>query len=288
VTRRRSGALLVAIALIVGAACSDDDDGDDEPAPSSTSAPAASGSTAPSSSRPAATSPVRVYFARTEKVATAGREVEPPALARGALLALLEGPDEVEAGIGMGSEIPDGTRLRGVNISDGAATVDLSDEFQQGGGSSSMQLRVAQVVFTLTQFDTVESVSIRIDGVDVTAIGGEGVPATDLDRADFPDQTPLILVESPVPGERVTSPVTISGIANTFEANVQYAIVGPDDLPIADGFTTATAGTGTWGDFSVSAPFTATAGTPATVRAFESSARDGQPVNVYDVPVRLG
>ena len=38
-------------------------------------------------------------------------------------------------------------------------------------------------------------------------IGGEGVPAEDLTRADFEDVTPLILVESPVPGEAVTSPV---------------------------------------------------------------------------------
>ena len=43
-----------------------------------------------------------------------------------------------------------------------------------------------------------------------------------------------------------------------------------------------------WGDFSVAVPFTAPAGAPATVRAFESSAENGQPINVYDVPVQLG
>jgi hypothetical protein len=231
---------------------------------------------------------VRVYFVRAEKVATAGRRVQPPAVARGALEGLLGGPDGAETAIGMSTAIPDGTRLLGVSVAGGTATVDLSDDFQDGGGSLSMQLRVAEVVFTLTQFPSVQDVSIRIDGESVTAIGAEGVPATGLDRSDFRDVTPLILVESPVPGETVTSPVTISGISNTFEANVQYAIVGPGDVPITSGFTTATAGTGTWGDFSVSVPFSAPAGTSATVRAFESSAEDGQPVSVYEVPVQLG
>ena len=285
--RRRIGALLVVLTLLVVAAgCSDD--GDDEPTPTATSAPTSTDGTAPVSTRPAATTPVRVYFVRAEKVATAGRRVQSPAVARGALEGLLGGPDGAETAIGMSTAIPDGTRLLGVSIAGGTATVDLSDDFQDGGGSLSMQLRVAEVVFTLTQFPSVQDVSIRIDGESVTAIGAEGVPATGLDRSDFRDVTPLILVESPVPGETVASPVTISGISNTFEANVQYAIVGPGDVPITSGFTTATVGTGTWGDFSVPVPFSAPAGTSATVRAFESSARDGQPVNVYDVPVQLG
>ena len=97
---------------------------------------------------------VRVYFARDEKVATAGRTVEPPAVARGAMEALLAGPDALESGIGMTTAIPAGTTLRGVTIADGTARVDLSSQFASGGGSLSMQLRVAQVVFTLTQFDT--------------------------------------------------------------------------------------------------------------------------------------
>ena len=52
--------------------------------------------------------------------------------------------------IGMVNGIPDGTEVLGVDISDGVATVDLSEEFASGGGSLSMQLRVAQVVFTST------------------------------------------------------------------------------------------------------------------------------------------
>ena len=68
----------------------------------------------------------------------------------------------------------------------------------------------AQIVYTLTQFPTVESVEI----------GGKSYT-----RADFEEQTPSVLVESPLPFEEVTSPLRATGTANTFEANFNYELV---------------------------------------------------------------
>lgn len=231
---------------------------------------------------------VLVYFARDEKVATGGETVPTPALARGALEALLAGPDGTEVDAGMGTEIPEGTELLGVDIADGTATVDLSSTFASGGGSLSMTVRVAQVVFTLTQFASVDEVDVRLDGEAVDGIGGEGVPAEDLTRADFEAVTPLILVESPVPGSVVTSPVELGGLSNTFEATVRYTVTAADGTVVADGFTTATAGTGTWGTFSVSVSLDGSPSGAGTVTAFEGSAEDGAQVNVYEVPVSFG
>ena len=279
---------LAVVVLLVGA-CGDDDDGDQEPSDDTTAAPTTTTTAAPgtTTSVPAGEAvAVRVYFVRGEAVATAGRAATAPAVARGALTELLAGPDDFEAGIGMTTEIPDGTELLGVDLADGAATVDLSGEFESGGGSLSMQMRVAEVVFTVTQFPTVETVSIELDGEAVDAIGGEGVPATDLTRADFENVTPFILVESPVPGETVSNPFSVSGISNTFEANVQYRLVGTDGTVLDEGFTTATAGTGTWGDFAFDSSFDAVG--EGTLEVFESSAQDGSVINLYEVPLRLG
>jgi hypothetical protein len=272
----------LATALLTVAACGGDDD---DSAGTTTEAPATS---SPTTTEPSEQAPVRVYFAWNEKVGTAGRTVDATEIEQASVEALLEGPDAIETDIGMTTQIPEGTELLGVTVTDGEATVDLSNEFQSGGGSLSMQLRTAQVVFTLTQFDTVDLVTIRLDGTAVDGIGGEGIPADDLTRKDFENVTPFILVESPVPGANVTSPLSVSGISNTFEANVRYSITDPEGLILQDGFTTATAGNGTWGDFSFDVEFTTDRTGLGAVIVFQEDASTGQPRDVYEVPVRMG
>jgi germination protein M len=229
-----------------------------------------------------------VYFARDEKVAAAGRTVSTPSTGRNAVQALLAGPDDLEADAGLTTAVPEGTELLDIDIDDGLATVDLSGDFAAGGGSLSMQLRVAQVVFTLTQFDSVDTVTILLDGEEATeGIGGEGVPATGVDRGDVENVTPFVLVTSPLPGQQVGSPLRIGGIANTFEANVLYEVVGPDGEVLEDGFTTATAGNGVWGEFSVTVDLDIEGSGLGTVVAYQDDAESGERRDVYEVPVRM-
>ncbi len=229
-----------------------------------------------------------MYFMRDEKIATGGATTDADDKVEGALEELLAGPDEFDAEIGMSSEIPDGTELMSLEVSGGMATIDLSAEFESGGGSLSMQARVAQVVFTVTQFDDVDTVSFQIDGADVESIGGEGIPATEVDRTDFTNVTPNILVESPLPGSDVMSPVTVSGMSNTFEANVEYSVTDPEGLIIEEGFTTATAGNGTWGEFEFTVEFSTDRTGLGAVIVFQTSAETGEQADVYEVPVQMG
>lgn len=294
-----AGVLLVAGLLAFGG-CGDDDDtttptatADAAASPGVPTATAAASVTpakpTPTASQPATSAAdvaVAVYFARDEKVVTAGRTVTAPAVARGALEALLAGPNAAEKGAGMGSAIPAGTRLLGITIDKGLATVDVSKEFASGGGSLSMTTRVAQVVYTLTQFDTVERVTIRIDGREVEGIGGEGVPSKDLTRDDFRDNTPLILVETPLPGQEVGTEIRVEGESNTFEASLSWEVRDGAGKVVREGFATATSGTGTWGTFAFTIELPRMDTGPMTLVLFERSARDGSPVNVYEVPLK--
>ena len=197
-----------------------------------------------------------------------------------ALELLLDSPD---------TAIPSGTRLLGVDLDDGVATVDLSKEFESGGGSTSMFLRLAQVVYTATQFDGVKSVRFHLDGTPVDVFSSEGIVIDKpLTRKDYEDLLPAIVVESPAADQTVKSPLVVSGISNVFEANVTIKLLDASGKELASTFTTATCGTGCWGTLEKSVPFSvARAQTGTLVVADDDADGDGKPAHEVRIPVRL-
>lgn len=210
------------------------------------------------------------------------------AVGRAALTELFEGPTRQEAGAGVFTAVPDGTEILDLSIKDGVATVDLSAEFEQGGGSSAEMMQLAQLTYTLTEFASVDAVALEIEGEPVEVFGGHGIiidhPMT---RRDFEQLLPPILVASPVIGERVRSPITIVGSSDVFEATVSIAILDENDDPIVQTFTTATCGTGCRGDYETNVSYELGRTQEGTVVVFESSAEDGSPIHVVEVPVTL-
>jgi hypothetical protein len=254
------------------------------------------GSTSTTGTRPATTSAadtapttsVAVYYLRDGRLSPVRRTIEAtPAVARAALTELLDGPTDEETSSGLSTAIPAGTHLRDLSLADGVATVDLGGTFDDGGGSASMLGRVAQVVATLTRFPTVERVAFRIDGEPVTTLGGEGVAVDPpVDRTAIEGQTPQILVESPLPGDTVRSPIRLRGTANVFEATVSIDVRDANGALLERTFTTATSGTGTRGTFDAEIPLAGRTG-PVTVVLYESSAEDGRPLHTVELPVDL-
>jgi len=173
-----------------------------------------------------------------------------------ALEALFDGPNDEEITGDVGTAVPEGTQLLGLEIADGVATVNLTSEFESGGGSLSMTMRLAQVVYTLTQFQTVKGVRFELDGRPVDVFSGEGIVLDHpVGRKDYEQLLPTILVDSPAPWAEVSNPVTVAGSANVFEANVTVRILDERNREIAHTFTTATCGTGCRGTFSVAVPY---------------------------------
>ena len=230
-----------------------------------------------------------MYFLRDEKVGPAGRSVpQTQTPAQAAMQELLKGPTGQDTSAGLSTTIPAGTTLNSVSIDQGTATVDLSKEFGSGGGSASMQGRVAQVVYTLTQFPTVTAVNFEIAGQPVTTLGGEGLvldhPQT---RADWEALTPAILVESPLPHATITSPAHVTGSANTFEATFQIRLTDAGGNKLYEHFATATSGTGTRGTFDETISFTTSAHGTGTLAVYELSAKDGSETNIVSMPIAL-
>ena len=208
---------VLAVVALIGAlaACGSSDDGGSEG--TTTTATPTTGDETTTTAEGAgdpdlAETPVLLYFVRGEDVAVGGFTAIGPTVGRQALEALLIGPTGENAAAGMGTQIPPDTELLDLDVADGVATVDLSEEFASGGGSLAMQLRVAQVVYTLEQFPTVDQVDFLIDGEAVDGIGGEGLPTSYTDpTVAFAEVTPAILVTSPVPGQVLSTPITVEG-----------------------------------------------------------------------------
>lgn len=286
-------ALAAACALAIGlAACGDGEDDGSTPAPTVTVTVTETASPTPSAvdtTDPGAITTVALYLLRGETLGVAHRAVPATgAPATAAMDALLQGPDKREKAAGLGTAIPAGTMLNGIVIEDGTARVDLSEEFASGGGSLSMQARVAQVVYTLTQFRTVKRVDFFIDGAPVEALGGEGLM---LDagqrRADWKGFLPAIFVESPAVGDTATTPVRVMGTAMVFEATFQAEILGPDGEVLASETVTATRGAPQRGAFTVAIAFDVPSPPRGALRVYEVSMKDGSRMNTVRVPLRL-
>lgn len=220
-----------------------------------------------------------------ERIAAGGRLVA-DATPTAAMESLLDGLNDLEAEIGMTTTIPAATELLGVDVAGGVATVDLSGSFNESSGSLVEIVRVAQVVFTLTQFDDIDGVEFRIDGTDVDELGSHGLEATaPLTRDDFENVRAFITLERPYPGEGFASGDRLIGESNVFEGTVEYVVVDGEGRIIAEGFTTASAGSGTWGRFDVSVTFDDPLTELGGVIVWESSPEDGSQQNIVDYPI---
>ena len=201
-----------------------------------------------------------VYVLRDGKVWPVARELPATDNESAAVDSLLDGPSsEEESELDATTAIPSDTEIDDLQVADGVATASTSGDLSTEA--------LAQLVYTLTQFPTVDSVEI------------EGEMYT---RADFEDQTPAILVESPLPFADVTSPITATGTANTFEATFNYELLDADGNAVDENFVTATSGTGTRGTFEFT---TGNFDDVSTLVVFEPSAEDGSRTKLVEIPL---
>ncbi|MFC0506936.1 Gmad2 immunoglobulin-like domain-containing protein [Micromonospora costi] len=297
--RRHLAALLLVTAVLSG--CAPPRSGSLGPAPTSaptaagpaTASPTTGGGTtaapppATSGSRPAPETPpstgapvptgtvtVDLWFVRDGRL-TPTRRTRPSTLAtsRLALTELAAGPTHAEAATGLTTLVPAGSEP--LAVAGGVATVRLG---ATAGDAATVRLRQAQVVWTLTQFPTVRQV--RFDPP-------AGAPDGPVGRADYADLLPPIVVTSPTVGQRVSSPLTVAGTADVFEATVSLRVLDAGGREIATTFTTASCGSGCRGDYRAAVTWRVGREQPGTIEAYEVSARDGARVNVVRVPVTL-
>ena len=153
-----------------------------DPAPEAVSArtPAVETETSPSS--PAEDRSSRVFFVSLNDdgeiaLRAVQRPVSPDAAPLTSMLrALLAGPTAAEQRRDIISLIPHEVELHRVSVRDGTAVIDLGQAFRFNSlGREGLLARLKQLVYSATEFPTVDAVQVLIDGDNVDYLGPEGL-----------------------------------------------------------------------------------------------------------------
>ena len=95
-----------------------------------------------------------------------------------AITELLKGPNLVEKTSGAYSEIPSSTKLLNIKELENKIIIDLSSDFQNGGGTDSIYSRMMQLIKTSLANSGNKKIYLHLNGKEIKFIGGEGIMVT--------------------------------------------------------------------------------------------------------------
>jgi hypothetical protein len=139
----------------------------------------------------ARTQRVTVYFIRGKKLAPIVRTG--PTSSQGAELVmrlLLDGPTADEKANGLSTAISENTELLSVKIDSGVANVNLSQQFERAADQDTQELRLAQVVFSLSELADVNSVHFFFEGESQPVLDESGRLGTIVSRSRYSRYAP--------------------------------------------------------------------------------------------------
>ena len=89
---------------------------------------------------------------------------------------LLKGPDTMEINRGLLTLIPEGAKILSLSIKDGIAYINFNELFRFNPlGVEGYMAQIQQIVYTATEYESVDSVQFTIDGAKQEYLGPEGV-----------------------------------------------------------------------------------------------------------------
>ncbi len=186
--------------------------------------------------------------------------------------------------------LPADTRLLGITIKEGLATVNFSSEVLKAGvGSTGEALGIQSIVNTLTEFPQIREVSFQVEGrSDGRAMdwwGHVGLYGQPFNRNIEKVHQPAIWVTHPVAGQISGVPLLIKGSARISEGSVKAQLLEENGKKIAEG-SAAPPRTAGRNDFEIHLTFTPPAKGNGTLEVFWNTSGDESPRDTVKIPIQ--
>lgn len=172
--------------------------------------------------------------------------------------------------------------MKGLGLALAGAVLVLSGCVGPEGPPKPTQSGISTPRSTPTQMLTVTPTASATASVPISpTVTPSGTPTPPLD-------TPNMVINSPIPGAQIRSPVQVAGLARVFEGTVEIVIRDGQGKEIGRGIAAASAGAPQRGQFSLALLFSPPkAQEPGSIEAFSRNPRDGSVDNLVSVPVIL-
>lgn len=104
-----------------------------------------------------------------------------------AVKSLINGPTDKEKKAGVYTEIPSGTKLISITESPSRVVINLTSDFENGGGTDGIYKRLFQLIKTV-KINSNLPLYLQLDGKQVDVIGGEGIMINQPLSEDFANE----------------------------------------------------------------------------------------------------
>lgn len=186
--------------------------------------------------------------------------------------------------------LPPATRLLGIDIRDGLATVNFSsDVLNANVGSAGEMLGIQSIVNTLTEFPQIREVSFLVEGK------ADGRAKDWWGHVDLYDQPfkrnlekvyePAIWVTHPVAGQIAGVPLLLKGSARVYEGTVSARLLDSENKIIAEGRATASCSAPGRGDFEMKLTYTSPGKGHGILEVYWVSPKDGSQLDTVRIPI---
>jgi hypothetical protein len=239
-----AAALALGGALLLAGACGTDTRSGTtaDPTPTATTSTPPAGNESPSASpeQPAEPTVSGVYYLIDTRagvrLAREMRDLAGADPAKEAVQAMIAGPEDPEYTTTWN---PD-TEVLSVSRQGNVVEVDLSSEGREAEvGSEGAARMVQQLVYTVTDaLGDSAPVQLLVEGEPAGDLWGSVTWDEPVQPAPPLDVRLLVQIDTPREGATVSSPVTVEGEANVFEANVQWRVIDDSGKEVDSGFTT--------------------------------------------------